>query len=222
MNFNFWKKKKPSPPFWKDYLDLFRQKRAKNQPIETLDFVIFDTETSGLEINTAKLLTIGAIRLRNFQIDLNDSYECRILQTEKYKTGGVTIHGIVPNQSKGIETAEAVQGFIKYIGNSILVGHNVGFDRAMINNRLYPIVGEKLKNAFLDTAKLAIRTEHLHPTTILDPSAYTLDSLCDKYGIRMHDRHTAAGDALLTGILLMKILHELKKRGVTTWRALNK
>jgi len=78
------------------------------------------------------------------------------------------------------------------------------------------LVKDQLKNKYLDTAKLAIRVEHLHPTQLLKPSDYTLDALCNRYKIPMHDRHTAAGDALLTSLLSLKLLSKLKKRGVKT------
>lgn len=41
---------------------------------------------------------------------------------------------------------------------------------------------------------------------------YSLDELCDFFQIKKHDRHTASGDAFLTGIIFLKIISRLKVR----------
>jgi len=216
MMFNFWKKKKNYPDFWKTYLTNCEKKLNKNTPIDQLNFVVFDTETSGFDTQKDKLLTIGAVRVCNNKIDLNDSFETRILQQDTYKTDTIPIHGIVPNKEKGIDKKLAIQQFINYLGGDIIVGQNIAFDIAIINQGLQPLVKDQLKNKYLDTSKVAIRVEHFRPTQILKPSDYTLDALCNRYKIPMHDRHNAAGDALLTAFLFLKLLTKLKKRGVKT------
>lgn len=220
---NLFKKRHTNPPsFWKDYLALFAKKLNKKTPISELDFVVFDTETSGLDIRNDKLLTIGAVRVKANQINLAESLEIRVLQPDEVKTDAVPIHGILPNHELGVAHQDAIQQFIEYVGNSIVVGHNVQFDVKMINKGLQTMVKDQLKNNTLDTAKLAIRIEHLHPTVHLKPDAFTLDALCRRYNIRMHDRHNAAGDAMLTALLMLKLLAKLEKRGVRTWGELRR
>jgi len=216
MMFNFWKKEKEYPIFWKNYLAHFENKLPKSTPISELKFVIFDTETSGFDIKKDKLLTIGAVRVNNNQIDLADSFEVRILQQDIYNTEAIPIHGIVPNKEKGISKNEAVLQFIHYLGSDIIVGQNIAFDIAMINQGLQPMLNEKLKNKYLDTAKLAIRAERLRSSHMINYAEFTLDALCKRYKIPMHDRHNAAGDALLTAFLFLKLLTKLKQRGIKT------
>lgn len=216
MMFNFWKKKKEYPNFWKNYLAHFEHKLPKRTPISELKFVVFDTETSGFDPKKDKLLTIGAVRVSNNQIDLTDSFEVRILQQDIYNTNAIPIHGIVPNKEKGIPKNKAIQQFINYVDGDIIVGQNIAFDIAMINQGLQPILNEKLKNKYLDTAQLAKRAEHLRSPQMIKPAEFTLDALCKRYNITMHDRHNAAGDALLTAFLFLKLLSKLKKRGVET------
>ncbi len=214
MMFSFWKKKKEYPDFWKNYLAHFENKLPKKTPISELKFVVFDTETSGFDHKKDKLLTIGAVRVSNNKIDLADSFEVRVLQQDIYNTEAIPIHGIVPNKEKGIPKNDAIQQFINYIGADIIVGQNINFDIAMINHGLQPILNEKLKNKNIDTAQLAKRAEHLRSPQMMKPSEFTLDALCKRYNIPMHDRHNAAGDALLTAFLFLKLISQLKKRGV--------
>lgn len=220
MKFNFWKKRKEYPPFWKNYLSRLEHQANKDTPINQLSFVVFDTETSGFDPKKDKLLTIGAVRVKNNQINLKESFEVRILHEEMYNNSTISIHGIVPNKEKGIPKNEAIQQFIDYLGTDIIVGQNITFDIAIINQGLRPIVNEKLKNRFVDTAKLARRADHLRSPALMKPADFTLDALCKRYKIPMHDRHNAAGDALLTALLFMKLLTLLKQRGVKTLKDL--
>ena len=63
---------------------------------------------------------------------------------------------------------------------------------------------------------MAIRADHFRSSQILKPTEFTLDALCNQYHIPMHDRHNAAGDALLTALLFLKLLSRLKQRGIKT------
>lgn len=220
MKFNFWKKQKEYPFFWKNYLSKLEYQVNKDTPINQLSFVVFDTETSGFDPKKDKLLTIGAVRVKNNQINLKESFEVRILQEEMYNNSTISVHGIIPNKEKGIPKHEAIQQFIDYLGADIIVGQNITFDIAIINQGLRPIVNEKLKNRYVDTAKLARRADHLRSPELMKPAEFTLDALCERYKIPMHDRHNAAGDALLTALLFMKLLTQLKHRGVKTLKDL--
>ncbi|MBK8492479.1 MAG: 3'-5' exonuclease [Saprospirales bacterium] len=206
------------PQFWLDYLDQNRYPPGKNTPLEEVCFVVFDTETTGLNPRTDKILSIGAVRVKGEQMDLNLTFE-RILLHENIPINkeAIGIHGILPGKSlTGREEGPALADFLSFIGNSILVGHHLQFDIAIVNEALRRHKAGKLKNPFLDTRLLAIRLEKGLGAVDHQPGQYSLDALCQRYQITPSDRHTAAGDAYLTAILLLKLLSRLKKRGVKT------
>ena len=203
-----------TPDFWRSYLAHFQQKLDKGKLLEEVDFVVFDTETTGLNTKKDRMLSIGAVRVRNNQIDLSDTFDELVEQKYQDKNQqSISIHGILPvDRAKSLVEEDAVQAFLGYIGNSILVGHHVAFDVGMINESVKRMQLGKLKNRMLDTAHLARRVEGGNSSQPHLP--YGLDELCQKYKISPSDRHTAAGDAYLTAILFMKLLHKIKKRGI--------
>ena len=71
-----WFKHKKQPVFWKEYLKSFKQKSSKK--IEDTRFVIFDTETTGLDLVKDRILSIGAIGVFKNTIDIADSFEIYI------------------------------------------------------------------------------------------------------------------------------------------------
>jgi len=203
-----------SPPFWRQYLAAFDTKLDLRQLIEEGDFVVFDTETTGLNVKKDKILSIGAVRVKNWEIDLSDSFDHLVNQEyQSENQQSITIHGILPVlREESLEEEQAIQAFLDYVGNSILVGHHVAFDIRMVNKSLRRLKLSKLKNKHLDTAYLANRVQGNY--NHMQNQRLGLDELCQKYGISPTDRHTAAGDAFLTAILFMKLLYKLKKRGV--------
>jgi DNA polymerase-3 subunit epsilon len=112
-----------------------------------------------------------------------------------------------------------IRSFLEDAAQKILVGHHLGFDLAMLERAGRSLGLRKIKNPGLDTYDLAVRLDrgrYYDPRTI--PSReYSLDRLCERYGISLDDRHTAAGDAFLTAQLLIKLLKVAAAKGIRSY-----
>ncbi len=198
-----WFKKKKYPAFWNDYLKKFKTSQPKS--IENTRFVVFDTETTGFDTLTDRILSIGAVSIFNNIIDVSDSTEVYLKQDE-FKAETVEIHGILKEGNLlKINENEAIEQFINYIGNAVLVAHHSAFDIEMINNALKRLNLPKLKNKCIDTGILYKKLDGKKESHI------SLDMLCDEFNIPKHDRHTASGDAFITSLLFLKIVSKLKQ-----------
>lgn len=184
----------------------------RNTPFEDLNairFVVLDTETTGFDYETDRMLCIGAVVLQNNTISIQNSFEV-FIQQEHYNKSTAQIHGILrasvldrPNELEGL------QQFLDFLGDSIIVAHHTYFDITMINKALERNGLPKLKNKTLDTALLYKKTL-LYSPILVRKESYTLDELADKFDISKKDRHTAMGDAYITAIAFLKILNKLK------------
>ena len=95
--------------------------------------IVLDTETTGLNPATDRILCLGALKLKGRRIRIQDSLELFIAQ-EHFDHRSVPIHGIRKSGShQRIPEKEVLQTFEGYIEGAILVGHHVGFDLAMLN-----------------------------------------------------------------------------------------
>lgn len=199
----FWFKKKKYPVFWNDYLRKFKTPQPKT--VENTRFVVFDTETTGFDTLKDRILSIGAVSIFNKIINVSDSIEVYLKQ-EKFKAETVEIHGILKEGNLlKINENEAIEQFINYLGNAVLVAHHAAFDIEMINNALKRLNLPKLKNKCIDTGILYKKLEGKKE------SHFSLDVLCAEFNIPKHDRHTASGDAFITALLFLKIISKLKK-----------
>ncbi|WP_299524178.1 PolC-type DNA polymerase III [uncultured Lutibacter sp.] len=198
-----WFKHKNYPFFWVEYLKKF--KTSQPNTIENTRFVVFDTETTGLETSTDRLLSIGAISIFNNVIDVSDSFEVYLKQDE-FKSETVEIHGILKDGNLlKLSEAEALEQFINYLGNAVLVAHHTAFDIEMINVALKRLNFPNLKNKSIDTGMLYKKLDGKKDTH------FSLDILCNEFNIPKHDRHTSSGDAFITAIAFLKIVSKLKQ-----------
>jgi DNA polymerase-3 subunit epsilon len=189
--------------------------------INTTRFVVLDTETTGFDYENDRILCIGAIVLQNNRISIQDSFEIFIEQ-EHYNQDTAQIHGIlkdfVLDRPKELE---ALEQFLAFLGDSIIIAHHTKFDVTMINKALERNELPKLKNRTLDTAVLYKKT--LIVSNLLEVKEnYTLDDLADKFDISKKDRHTAMGDAYITAIAFLKILKKLREKKEITLKELFK
>lgn len=222
----FWKNwlntkpKEAFPIFWEDYLLNFQNQINKETLLTELDFIVFDTETTGFDIQKDKILSIGAVTISKGEIQIAQSFECYVEQ-DFSDNPSIAIHGIMPhNNYSKIKEEEAIQQFLNYIKGKILIGHHVGFDIAMMNQAISKILPDKLKNYAFDTAMLYHRLKYPLQQSFSPSEDYTLDALSGQFNITASDRHTAAGDAFITAILFLKLLDRLQKQGVTTLKKL--
>jgi len=198
-----WLKYKNHPVFWKTYLKTFKLKQPKS--IETTRFVVFDTETTGLNTDSDKILSIGAVSILNNTIEVADSIELYLKQDD-YHAETIEIHGILrEGHLMKFSEKDAIQQFITFLGNAVLVAHHAAFDIEMINAALKRMKLPKLKNKSIDTGilyKKLVGKKDNH---------FNLDVLCTEFNISKNDRHTSSGDAFITALLFLKIISKLKK-----------
>ena len=175
--------------FWKKEENLFDE----NITIEETRFIVLDTETTGFDYENDRILCIGALVLQNGIISVQDSFEI-YLQQDHYDKSTAQIHGILRDFIiKRPSELEALEQFLSFLGDSIIIAHHTIFDVTMVNKALERNNLPQLTNKTLDTAYLYKRTlikSHLFERK----DHYTLDDLADKFNISKKDRHTALGD----------------------------
>jgi len=201
--------------FYEIYLQQFNKVDAKKF-IHNQSFVVLDTETTGLNIIHDNILSIGAVRIVNNNMDISDSLSIIVKNDQMQSHDAVKIHGLVNTEIKGQSPQDVLDTFFQYVGSDIIVGHHIGFDIAMLNKLSKNHGGDVLKNSTLDTSYLARRLDHPTDPDSLDRKDYTLDKLCTRFNVLPKARHTADGDAYITAIIFMKLLQKLSLKGITT------
>ncbi len=180
-----------------------------DSPAADVRFVVLDTETTGLDPRRDRIITIGAVAVVAGEIRLDDSFEAML--PVEHNLASVTVHGVTRDQARdGVPEPEAVAAFLEYLGDGVIVGHHIGHDVAMLDAASRRSGGAGLSNRSLDTMDLAL---HLYRSSF---QSFTLDALCEAFGVAPRDRHTAGGDAFITAQVFLRLLRGAARAGRTT------
>jgi DNA polymerase-3 subunit epsilon len=182
---------KDYPDFWKTYLSKFEEKPNR--------FVVFSTETSGLNPFKDVILSIGSFAIVNNSILIGDSFEAVLLQYIYLHDNGLSNEFIVESKMKKLSEPDAIQSFIDYIGNAVLIGHHIDFDVEMINVALERLGCGRLKNEALDIDVMYRKLKDIND------KQYSLDELSDIFKLPKTYRNTPSEDAYTIALLFLKL-----------------
>ena len=170
-----------------------------------------DTETTGLDARIARLVQVGGLRIKQGALNPEERFESLVNPGVPIPKVATTIHGINDGMvATAPKFADIAAGLESFIGSSILVGHTIYYDLAVID-REYSLAGRKGRPDWrgLDVRMLA----RLASPSLAD---YSLDRLCDWLGIELKGRHTAMGDAEAAGRVFLALIPLLRDKNIRT------
>lgn len=168
------------------------------------DMVVFDTETTGLDVFSDDIIEISAIRVSNGRqvgepLDLYIETSKDIPEKLGDKDNPMyTIMSEKKKQGLLLPHDEALTMFLDFIGDLPIVGHNVTYDYNILDNNTKRYLGEsirKRRNKTFDTLKLS----HLLMPGL---SNYKLESLLKLFHLEGKNSHQAIDDTAATVSLL--------------------
>ena len=210
---------------WPEPLRDYMSKRARvprEKALSEVRFVVFDSETTGLDLTKNRLLSIAGVGMHGSDVQLDDTFGAMVAQPDVGGSDAAVIHGLISHDlADGLPEDEAAAAFLAFAGDAVLVAHHAAFDMRMLEKAIAPYRGAKVWNPSVDTAQLARRVEVSAMTSnqargAEQQSDYQLDRLVERYGIDISERHTAAGDALATALLFQRLLKKAERRGIVT------
>ena len=170
-------------------------------------FVVVDLETTGLDVEDASILEIGAVRVSGLRIV--DRFETLVRPPGKLPRAIVALTGICDAMVAEAPTKRrALQSFARWLDRTPtapFVAHNASFDHRFVSRALDLCGLPPYRGAVLCTRKLARRL-------IPELGRYNLDHLCAHFGISNCARHRALGDAEATARALIDLLEIAQSR----------
>ncbi len=164
----------------------------RDQPLNGSEYVIFDTETTGLSAVYDSIIEIGATKMKDGEVI--ERFDKFINPGHPLSEVTTNLTSITDDMVKDAPDETVIIGeFMDFIGDDILVGHNVTFDMGFMNAALTRMGRPRLAMPVIDTLEMS-RTLHSEYRN------HKLDSLTKRYHIVLEHHHRADSDAETTGI----------------------
>lgn len=184
-----------------------REWRSTQQGLDEVEFVVLDTETTGLRPGPNRVIEIAAIRLRGDEV--LDSFQSLVNPGRRLPPFIVQFTGITQEMVDGAPPAEEVMpDFLSFIEGAILVGHNIGFDIGFLTYEAQ-LLGQPFPLDGIDTILFARR---YLPTL----RRFKLDAVAEHLKIPVTKRHRAMGDAKVTAAIFLKLVERARQQGLQT------
>ncbi|MGE3934811.1 MAG: exonuclease domain-containing protein [Rhodospirillaceae bacterium] len=181
-----------------------------SQPLDRLGYVVFDTETTGLEPRAGdEIVQIGAVRVTNGRLLDGESFMTLVNPGRPIPPRSTRFHGLTDAMVADAPTVDAaMRAFRDFAGEAALVGHNAAFDMQFLRLK-EARAGVRFDAPVVDTLLLSMAIDPLEPD-------HSLDGLAHRFGIEVVGRHTALGDARITALVLLRLVALARDQGIVT------
>jgi len=202
-----------SRPDYYDF-DLFRSVERDHsldeRKLSELSYTVFDTETTGLNPRQGdEIIQIGATRIVNSKLLRNEFFEQLIDPQRILPDASTAVHGITPAMLEGQPLiGKVLPAFHSFANETVLVAHNAAFDMRFLQLK-EDETGCKFEHPVLDTLLLSAV---IHP----NQESHRLEAIAERFGIPIIGRHTAMGDAIVTGEVFLRMIPLLADMGIVT------
>lgn len=185
---------KEYPEFWKAYLAKFEHKPNR--------FVVLCTQTSGHSPVKDVIFSFGGIGVVGNEMIVSDSFEIVILQYIYLHDNGLSNEFLVESKLPKAHEPQAIEEFINYIGNAILVGYRIHYDVELINEALDKLHCGRLKNEALD---LEIMFRKWKDTD----GHFALNDMTAAFKLPKVEKTTASEEAYIMALIFLKLKSRL-------------
>lgn len=167
------------------------------------EIVVFDVETTGLAVGDDEVVEVAAVRLR-----AGKPVACfhEYLRARKPVGDSQAIHGHSDAflAAHGLPAREVLADFLAFSQGAHLVGHNVGFDIAILAAQARQLDLNVDLEAWTDTWDIAQR--------FVEAENYRLETLAQVLGLDVAPTHKAPDDVAATVKLLDALMPNVKER----------
>ncbi len=154
------------------------------------DYVVFDLETTGINVNTDNIIEISAVKVRNRTIV--EEFSTLINPGRPIPYRATMVNHITDEMVQTApDIAEGISGFLTFVGNNVLVGHNIhNFDLNFVYDAVMNLYGKEFRNDYIDTLLMSKKC-------LPQLTGYKLVDIAAYFGINTDGAHRALQDCIM-------------------------
>ena len=174
------------------------------------EWVALDCETTGLNVRSDEIISIGAVRIVGQRIMTSERLELLVRPERGVSAESVRIHRLRERDvAQGLPIDEALKRLMHFIGSRPLVGYYLEFDVAMLNRALFPMLGQGLPQPKIEVSGLYYDYKFRQLPAYQQQASPLIDlrfaTLMNDLGLPLRDAHDALNDAVMAALAFIKL-----------------
>ena len=174
------------------------------------EYVSLDCETTGLNVRSDDIISIGAVRIKGNRIMSSERLELLVQPQGNVSAESIRVHRLREmDVADGLPVEEAMRQLIHFIGSRPLVGYYLEFDVAMINRTLKRTLGLTLPQEKIEVSRLYYDHvfQQLPPHKQQENTEIDLRfaTIMDALGLPTREAHDALNDAVMAALAFIKL-----------------
>jgi len=171
--------------------------------LKETEYVVFDFETTGLEASQERIIEIGAVKVADGQIQ--ESFSSLINPGKQISRKITKLTGIKNSDVKNAPAiSEVLPDFLDFIGDAVLVAHNIDFD--------YSFLRAECRRTGLETPRLPLLdTVSLSRALLPELGSHKLNRVARDLEVSLENHHRAEDDAAATASILLRLLEKARQ-----------
>jgi DNA polymerase III epsilon subunit family exonuclease len=178
--------------------------------LAALPAIALDTETTGLDPENDRVISIGAVRLQGTRLYRSLTLNLLVNPGRSIPNRTIPIHGISNAMVSDAPSFDDVAHRIAdHTSGLVLIGHHIDFDIGILRAEM-----QRCGRDWAPTASLDIML--LYAGLFPDRRSLRLDHIAADLDVPVIGRHSALGDALTSGEIFVRLLDAMLAQGVDT------
>lgn len=183
---------------------------SSGTPLRSLSLAVIDTETTGLDTATARIVELGGVWIERGRLDEARVFARLIDPAMPMPPQASAIHAIHDRDVAGQPAfGEVAADFARWIGGAVVLGCALGFDLAVLKRE-----HERAGLSWVPPRALDLR-DLVGVLGIALPD-HSIETLANWLGVEISGRHRALGDAKAAAEIYLALIPRLHERGIHT------
>ena len=174
------------------------------------EWVALDCETTGLNVSTDEIISIGAVRIVGNRIMTSERLELLVRPERGVSAESVRIHRLREQDvAQGLPIDEAMKQLMRFIGARPLVGYYLEFDVAMLNRAIWSLLGQGLPQPKIEVSGLYYDYKFRQLPPYQQQANPDIDlrfnTLMADLNLPVREAHDALNDAVMAAMAFIKL-----------------
>jgi DNA polymerase-3 subunit epsilon len=182
-------------------------------PPPTDEWVALDCETTGLNVRSDEIISIGAVRIAGDRILTSERLQLLVRPSRRrISADSVRVHGLRERDvQEGMDPDEAMMALMRFIGSRPLVGYYLEFDVGLIDRAIFPLLGVGLPQRRIEVSSMFYDWQRRKLPPYQEPAQIDLRfaTMMRELDLPMESAHDALSDAVMAALAFIKLRHLL-------------